>query len=116
MHKDRKGVITMPKPARIYIACVAIAGLAILAVGLYRCQWSGPWRFLAFLSLALIVSTQKIRLPKMKGTMSLSFLFILMGIADFSFGETLLLGCTAAFVQSLWKTKHPPTGKQVIFN
>ncbi len=116
MYKDRRGEITMPKPARIYIACVAAAGLTILAVALYRCQWAGLWRFLAFLSLALIASTQKIRLPRMKGTMSLSFLFILIGITDFSFGETLLLGCTAAIVQSLWKTKHPPTGKQVIFN
>lgn len=116
MNTTRKGAHTMLSPSRIYIWLVAIAGFVVLTLGLYRSQWSGAGRFLAFLAVAVVVSTQKIRLPKMKGTMSLSYLFILIGIADFSFGETLLLGCAAAFVQSLWRPKTTPMAKQVVFN
>src|SRR5438876_11698706 len=64
----------------------------------------------------MVLSTQKIRLPGMKGTMSLSFPFILVGIADFGFGETLLLGCTVAFVQTLWHAKTPRRPEQIVFN
>jgi hypothetical protein len=116
MNNTRNGAHTMPSPSRIYIGFVAAVGLVVLALGLYRSQWSGAGRFLAFLALALICSTQKIRLPRMKGTMSLSYLFILIGIADFSFAETLLLGCAAAVVQSLWRPKTTPMAKQVVFN
>jgi len=102
--------------ARLYIAWIAAAGLTVLAVGVSRWQFSDLQRFLAFLLLAIIASTLKIHLPRMNGTMSLSFLFILIGIADFSFAETLLLGCTAGLIQSLWKPKQPPKGAQVVFN
>jgi hypothetical protein len=116
MNTTRKGAQTMLSPSRIYIGFVAVAGSVVMALGLYRSQWSGAWRFLAFLAVAVVFSTQKIRLPKMKGTMSLSYLFILIGIADFSFAETLLLGCAAAAVQSLWRPKTTPMAKQVVFN
>ena len=106
----------MTTKAKIYISWVAAAGLIVLAAGLYRWQSSGLPRLLAFLFLAMVLSTQKIRLPGMKGTMSLSFPFILVGIADFGFGETLLLGCTAAFVQTLWHAKTPPKPEQIVFN
>ncbi len=106
----------MTTKARLYIAWIAAAGLTVLAVGVSRWQFSDLQRFLAFLLLAIIASTLKIHLPSMRGTMSLSFLFILIGIADFSLAETLLLGCTAGFVQSLWKPKQPPKGEQVVFN
>ncbi len=102
--------------ATLYISWVAAAGLTVFSAGMLRWQSTGVGRFLAFLFLAQIVSTQKISLPGMTGTMSPSFLFMLVGIADFSFAETLALGCTAAFVQTLWKAKHLPKPEQVIFN
>jgi len=106
----------MPTKAKLYISWIAAAGLIVLAAGLSRWQSTELPRLLAFLFLAMILSTQKICLPGMKGTMSLSFPFILLGIADFGFGETLLLGCTAAFVQTLWHAKTPPRPEQIVFN
>src|SRR5260370_21403215 len=99
-----------------YITWVAAAGLTVFAAGMIRWQSTGLAHFLAFLFLAQLVSTQKLSLPGMRGTMSPSLLFMLIGIADFSFAETLVLGCTAAFVQTLWKAKQPPRPEQVIFN
>jgi hypothetical protein len=102
--------------ATLYLAWVAAAGLTVFAAGMIRWQSTGVARFVAFLFLAQLISTQKISLPGMRGTMSPSFLFMLIGIADFSFSETLVLGCTAAFVQTLWKAKHAPRPEQIIFN
>jgi len=102
--------------AKLYISWIAAAGLIVLVAGLSHWQSTGLPRLLAFLFLAMVLSTQKIRLPGMKGTMSLSFPFILVGIADFGFGETLLLGCTVAFVQTLWHAKTPPRPEQIVFN
>jgi len=102
--------------AKLYISWIAAAGLIVLVAGLSHWQPTGLRRLLAFLFLAMLLSTQKIRLPGMKGTMSLSFPFILVGIADFAFGETLVLGCTAAFVQTLWHAKTPPRPEQIVFN
>src|SRR5256885_16752298 len=87
----------MTTKAKLYISWIAAVGLIVLVAGLSHWQSTGLPRLLAFLFLAMVLSTQKIRLPGMKGTMSLSFPFILVGIADFGLGETLLLGCTAAF-------------------
>src|SRR6266566_4813415 len=82
----------MTTKAKLYISWIAAVGLIVLVAGLSHWQSTGLPRLLAFLFLAMVLSTQKIRLPGMKGTMSLSFPFILVGIADFGFGETLLLG------------------------
>ena len=106
----------MTTKAKQYISWIAAAGLIVLVAGLSHWQSTGLTRLLAFLFLAMLLSTQKIRLPGMKGTMSLSFPFILVGIANFGFGETLLLGCTAAFVQTLWHAQTPPRPEQIVFN
>jgi hypothetical protein len=102
--------------ATLYISWVAAVGLTVFPTGIVSWQSTGLWRFVAFLFLAQLVSTQKISLPGMQGTMSPSFLFMLIGITDFSFSETLVLGCTAAFVQTIWKAKTTPRPEQVIFN
>src|SRR6184192_1544986 len=99
----------MTTKAKLYISWIAAVGLIVLVAGLSHWQSTGLPRLLAFLFLAMVLSTQKIRLPGMKGTMSLSFPFILVGIADFGFGETLLLGCTVAFVQTLWHATVQPS-------
>src|SRR3989441_12744822 len=112
--KQAREAVT-PK-AGLYIASIAAAGLALLTLGLSHWQSSGTARFAAFFFLAAAASTQKIRLPRMRGTMSLSFLFILIGIANFSFSETLLLGCTAALIQTFWMAKRQPRVEQVVFN
>jgi Ca2+/Na+ antiporter len=45
-----------------------------------------------------------------------NFLFILIGIADFTLTETLTMGCLAILTQCLWRTKSTPRLVQVAFN
>src|SRR6266851_901627 len=45
-----------------------------------------------------------------------NFVLILIAIALFSFGETVLIGLGGALVQSLWRTQQRPKPVQVLFN
>ncbi len=48
--------------------------------------------------------------------MSANFLFILVGILDLSYAETLLMGCFGGLVQSIWQSKPRPRLIQLLFN
>ncbi len=48
--------------------------------------------------------------------MSANFLFILVGILDLSYPETLLMGCFGGLVQSIWQSKPRPRLTQILFN
>lgn len=102
--------------AKAYISFVAAAGLGLLALGVFRGEFPDPGRFLVFLVFALLASTLKVRLPRITGTISVNFLFILVAIALFSFSETVLLGCASALLQSVWKPGQKPKPVQVLFN
>lgn len=106
----------MPSQAKTYIAVMAAAATAILAVVVYQWNPKDLQRFLLFFALAMLASGMKIRLPGFKTTVSLNFVFVLIGIALFSFGETVLIGLGGAVVQSLWKTQSRPKLVQVLFN
>ncbi len=73
-------------------------------------------RFALFFALAMLASAMKIRLPGFKTTISTDFVFILAGIALFSFGQTVLVGLGGALVQSPWNTQTRPKPVQVVFN
>src|SRR2546430_4257587 len=56
----------MTTKAKLYISWIAAVGLIVLVAGLSHWQSTGLPRLLAFLFLAMVLSTQKIRLPGMK--------------------------------------------------
>src|SRR5438874_6125134 len=106
----------MTTKAKLYIATIATLAAAILAVVASRWNPESVSRFALFFGLAMVASAMKIRLPGFKTTISTNFVFILAGIALFSFGETVLIGLGGALVQSLWKTQTRPKPVQVLFN
>jgi hypothetical protein len=89
-----------------------------LAFGLALWNWASPnpLHFIIYFTLALIASMLKVRLPRITGTYSVSFLFTLVGIVEFTLPETLVASCAGALVQSLWKSKQRPTIIQILFN
>src|SRR5438552_10215272 len=106
----------MATKAKLYIATIATLAAALLTVVAYRWNPENFTRFVLFFALAMVASAMKIRLPGFKTTISTNFVFILAGIALFSFGETVLIGLGGALVQSLWKTQTRPKPVQVLFN
>jgi hypothetical protein len=108
--------MNMPNLAKAYIATIAAAAAAALSVAAYRWHSQHLRSFLLFFGLAMVASTMKIRLPGLKTTISANFVLILMGIALFSFSETVFIGLGSALVQSLWRPLQRPKVIQVFFN
>jgi len=106
----------MPRLAKIYIALIATLASAALAVAGYQWKPANVGQFLVFFALAMVASTMKIRLPGLKTSISTNFVFILIGLALFSFSETVLIGLGGALVQSLWRPLQRPKAVQVFFN
>jgi len=95
---------------------IAALATAVLAVAGSRWNPEDFGHFVLFFALAMVASAMKIRLPGFKTTISANFVFILIGIALFSIGETILFGLGGALVQSLWKPRQRPKPVQVLFN
>jgi hypothetical protein len=108
--------LSMPKRAIAFVLVTAGCGSAVLAHSLRHWQSEDLLKFICYLAIAMLASTMKIRLPGIDSTMSVHFLFVLLGVLELSLAETLVIGCAAALLQSYWKTKNPPETIKVMFN
>lgn len=99
-----------------YIAAVSVVGLPVAAMAVLALHVEDLHKFLTYLTLAMLASAFKVRLPKIPGTYSLGFLLVLLGIAGLSLAETIFLGCCSAIVQSYWRPKTRPSAIQMGFN
>lgn len=106
----------MPRRAIAFVVLTATLGSIALADSLIHWQSSDLLRFACYLAIAMLASTLKVRLPGIESTMSVHFLFILLGVLELSVSETMVIGCAAALLQSLWKTEHKPEALKVTFN
>ena len=79
-------------------------------------RMDNPSKFAAYVFTAMLASCLKVGLPEITGTISVNFLFILIGIAELTFSETLVLGCFAILVQCLLTRRRRPRTEQVLFN
>src|ERR1051326_4764439 len=83
----------MPVAARLYNGPIVGGGKWGRAHALSLWQSDDISRFICYLTVAVVVSALKVNLPGFKGTMSVNFLFILIGISEMSLSETMVLGC-----------------------
>ena len=103
-------------PALIFILTQLIGGLPLLPYAFLHWHSDDFFRYACFLTVALFASLLKVQLPGIKATMSANFLFILVGILDLSYSETLLMGCLGGLVQTLWHANPRPRPIQWLFN
>ena len=106
----------MPMRVKAFVVLTAACGAAVLGMACLHWRSDDLLKFACYLVIAILASTMKVRLPGMESTMSVHFLFVLLGILELSLSETLVIGCTAALVQSVWRTKQKPEPLKVIFN
>src|SRR3954466_14536591 len=107
---------SMPKRAILFVVATAAGGTAVLAHSLWHWHSDDLLKFACYLVIAMLASTMKVRLPGIESTMSVHFLFVLLGVLELSLAETLVIGCAAALLQSFWKAKHRPETLKVVFN
>jgi putative nucleotidyltransferase with HDIG domain len=99
-----------------YIWLVSAAGAASLGYSLFHWQTQDWPRYIFYCAIALVASRMKVSLPGVTGTMSMNFLFVVLGIAELSLAETMVMGCLGMLVQSVVHTKHRPRPVQVTFS
>ncbi|MGA2810448.1 MAG: hypothetical protein ABSG16_03540 [Candidatus Acidiferrum sp.] len=102
--------------AKAYVAVIATLGCGVLGVALLNWQSADLTRLAVLLLLGLAAATWKVKLPGITGTISGSFLFILVAVSAFSFSETTLLAATVALLQCFWRARKNPQAVQVVFN
>jgi putative nucleotidyltransferase with HDIG domain len=102
--------------ANVYIGLVIAAGAAALGYGLWDWHTENLPRYLFCCAIALLASGMKVTLPGVTGTMSMNFLFVLIGIAELSRAETLAMGCLGMLVQCVAHTRKRPRTVQVLFS
>ncbi|HLZ43958.1 MAG TPA: HD domain-containing phosphohydrolase [Candidatus Sulfotelmatobacter sp.] len=101
---------------KAFVGITASIGVVVLTFSLAHWQSHDPMRFACYLLVAVLASGLKVQLPGIDGTMSVNFLFILLGVMELSLPETLVIGCTASLVQSIWQARKRLDPVKIIFN
>src|SRR6202451_40001 len=99
---------------RVFVGGMATAALASFAWGFAHWQSTDTLKFVCYMIAALLASPLKVSLPG--GTLSVNFLFTLLGILEMSLPETLLIGLLSTAGQFFWKPARRPRPVQLIFN
>jgi hypothetical protein len=106
----------MSPRANIYLQCILGTGIFLLVSGLTQFDAGDLPQFFAYLCAAMLSATWKFKVPGIPVSYSAVFAFILVGIANFSLGEALVIGCSATLVQCLWRTKGRRSTRKVLFS
>ncbi len=101
---------------RIFINLVIVVGWIELARNLFAWRADDPIGFLVYFVVALMLSGLKLRLPGVTGTISVCFLFVLIGIVSLNLPQVLLTGCAAVLVQYFWHAAGKLRVVQGLFN
>ena len=102
--------------ARVYIAAMALAALSCFGFAFLHWQSTDLVKFACYMAAAILASSFKVRVPGIEGTLSMNFLFTLIGILEMSLPETLLIGLTSTLAQSYWRTSKRLQPVQLAFN
>src|SRR3989442_9653054 len=100
--------------AKALISLVVAVGTGVLLYAAVYPTSKNIAQFICYLLIAILAARLKVRLPGITGTMSVNFLFILLGILELGFAETLVLGTAATLVQCFYRDRPSPV--QVTFN
>jgi diguanylate cyclase (GGDEF)-like protein/putative nucleotidyltransferase with HDIG domain len=104
----------LPFLAKVFIGLTILGGLATLVYGGIHQTSNNIAEFICYLGIAVLASRLKVNLPGITGTLSVNFLFILIGVLDLSFSETLILGAISMVAQCFYPER--PKALQVAFN
>jgi diguanylate cyclase (GGDEF)-like protein/putative nucleotidyltransferase with HDIG domain len=104
--------------ARAYISLVLSAAAFAVASQLphFHSLDSNSLQFWVYFAVTILTSGMKLRLPMVMATISVNFLFILVGIAQFGLPEAILIGFAGTLMQCLWKPRVKPRPVQVAFS
>src|SRR5436309_2079483 len=108
MHPNRSRGFSMQADrlkAGAFITLIAFSGASVFAYGMLNWHAQDLVRLVVYVVIAAVACGLKVSLRGVNGTMSVNFLFVLLGIVELNLPETLLIGLTGIVTQSLWKSR-----------
>src|SRR5882724_10261923 len=106
----------MSTNAKIFAAVLLSLGFLVLA-GAFADGWIvDATRFACYLILAIVSSVLKVGLPGVAGSMSFAFLFVLIGMVDLTFPETIVIGVSCVIIEGVWHPKKKLTALQMFLS
>lgn len=100
---------------RAFVAAMSLAGSLSLLFAFSQWHSSDAVKFVAYLVAALFASSLKVIVPGIEGTLSVNFLFTLLGILELGLPETLIIGLASTLGQFYWRARRPKP-VQLVFN
>ena len=96
----------IPTRARPFVWLICMWGVVCLAAGMF------PWRsskepLLFACYMVLTAAGSALNIVMLEGTVSVNFVFFLLGICSLTLSETLSLALIATVFQSVWRRKYP---------
>ena len=104
----------LPIGAKAFIGLVIAIGTASLLQAAIHQSSRNIAQFICYLGVAVLASRLRVTLPGITGTLSVNFLFILVGIAELSYSEAMTLGAISMLAQTLYPSR--PNAIQLTFN
>jgi len=101
---------------RVFVSGLTLAACACLAFAFLHWHTSDSVKFACYLIAAVLASSLKVVLPSVQGTLSVNFLFTLLGIVDLGLPETLLIVLASTLGQAFLRRKQQVKPFQLIFN
>src|SRR5271154_3142560 len=102
--------------SQVHLFGYVCLGVATLLWTIANWHSNDPVRLVSFALAAAFGSMLKLRLPGVAGMVSVSALFVLIGIVNLSLPEALAVGALSMLVQCTWRTSAPPRLVQTAFN
>jgi hypothetical protein len=116
LHGNANKVRPSPWLAKTFITLVVVGGIAVLGHDVLQLHFLNFYEFLSLLTMALVASRLKLKLPGLNGNMSVNLPFILIASTLLSRGEALSIAAASTLVQCLPKKGKKLVPAQVLFN
>src|SRR3984885_14601549 len=100
--------------ARLFFGLVIAAGMLVLLRAALHPSSTNIAEFVCYLLISLLASRVQVTLPEVGASFSVIFLFVLIGILDLGFSETLMLGSVGALMQCFQGRRPRPL--RIVFN
>src|ERR1700676_2842599 len=102
----------LPGKALAFVCLICVLGTA--ALGWASVNWYSPdlLKFAGILMIAIFSIGARITVPGAAGTLPLTFLFVLLGVLDFTSSETVVLATALTLGQCIWNQPSRPRAEQ----
>jgi hypothetical protein len=105
---DKGQSTTLPVQARLYISALVVTAILVMTYATLHWTSANFGRFLAYLTIAVLTGMCKLRLPRLRSSLSLGFVVTLVTVVELSFAEAVWLSAIVAIIQTVWAAQTRP--------